>query len=393
MNRVTLLALVLAGLLLRLAFLSQPMRLDESANYVFLASKSFYTCATVHLDGNNHPLHTLLVHLSSLCFGTAPWCLRMPSFVAGVLLVPATARAMKEIFDGPTGLLAGALVVPSAPLLEYATNARGYSVQTLLFVLLLLSAAKVLRGGTLAAWAAVGIFAALMLYTIPSSIYYAVAIGAWLVLSAALGDVRAPRRRFLARLGVTGAGVAVAVFLLYLPFVRTAGLAAMTQNRWVRSLSWGELRGGLGGRLWEYAVFVHRGLPLVVAGVPGALVLGNGAAYQNDDQVTFRDAEPMTLALSEILRKGDVVYVQKDASVVVQYYFALHHVPLDYLYPAGTRAPGGRAFVIDASKDYRDFTYQLALSDSDLQTSKDRDFALAPILEQPYATLYRLLTP
>jgi hypothetical protein len=490
-SRVTLLVLVLAGLLLRLAFLSQPMRLDESANYVFLASKSFYTCATVHLDGNNHPLHTILVRLSSMCFGTQPWCLRMPSFVAGVLLVPATALAMKEIFDGPTGLLAGALVVPSAPLLEYSTNARGYSLQTLLFVLLLFSASKVLRDGTRIAWAGVGVFTVLMLYTLPSSIYYGVAIGAWLLLSAARGDIRIARPRFLARLGVTAGCVSAIAVLLYLPFVRTAGLAGMTQNRWVRSLSWGELRGGFAERLREYAVFVHRGLPLPLvvvlvasfvlslvvfrrmsafrvspivvtlatyltlmtlqrvlpperiilpciplylggsaaglrwvagkiaarakawnaqllagnsgpimtgalvlfaAGAPGALVLGNGAAYQTPDQVTFREAEPMALVLKEILQKGDVVYAQRDASVVLQYYFALHHVSLDHIYPLGGGVGhDGRAFVIDASKDYFAFTYQLALNDSDLPRSKD--YTLLNVAELPYASLYRVIHP
>ena len=180
---------------------------------MFLASRSFVTCATVHLDGNNHPLHTILVHFASLCFGTQPWCLRMPSLIAGVLLIPATYLALREIFDPPTGLLAAALVVPSPALLEYSTNARGYSVQTLFFVSLLFCAAKVLRGGGRRAWLGVGSFAVLALYTIPSSIYFCAAIFAWLLLSAARGDLRTDRRRFALRLAITSASVAAIVAL------------------------------------------------------------------------------------------------------------------------------------------------------------------------------------
>jgi hypothetical protein len=491
-RRVTRVVLVVIGVLLRLAFLSQPMRLDESANYLLLASQSFRTCVTSYPDANNHPLHTVLVHAASLVLGNQPWCLRVPAFVAGVLLIPATAAAFEELFDAPTGLLAAALVVSSAPLVEYSTNARGYTVQSLVFVWLVLVTARLVRAPTRRRWIGFAVLSVLGFYAIPTMLYFFGAMVAWVALSIALDDGARPSKRLaLAKLaGACGAVVAI-VALLYSPFILTSGLAALTSNRWVRALPWSDFWSGLGGTIGAYAASWNRGLPvagivllavgfaasfvafralspfrvnpvvvtlgtclatmtlqrvlppervflpciplylgscaaglrwmagwiaarakrwtarlsgdgagplvasaltLVAAGVPGVLVLGDGAAYQSPDQVTFRDAETIAVALQGILREGDVVYVQRDARFVLAYYFALHGVSPRYLYtPGDRRDPAGRVFTVDASRDYPAFAYRQALSDSDLRIGKE--YELAVLLDLPHATLYRVLEP
>ena len=272
MKHLSLLLLVAAAFLLRLAFLSQPMRLDESANYILLASQSLRTCVTVYLDANNHPLHTVLVHLSALCLGNHPWSLRMPAFVSGVLLVVATYAAFAENLR-PTGGAPGRRARRPLRAAGRVFHQRaGCSLQTLLVMLLLFASAKLLREATARRWGAFGLLGVLGFYTIPTMLYYFGAMVVWLLVSAAAGDVRAPRRRFLRELVVTCACVAVIVVLLYVPFVRTSGLASLTSNRWVKSLSWTEVRGGFLGTLWTYATWSHRGLPL-------AMALGLGASF------------------------------------------------------------------------------------------------------------------
>ncbi len=480
-------ALTVIGLLLRLSLCSQPMRFDESTSYVQLASRSLHTCLTVYLHANNHPLCTVLVHLSAELFGNHPWAVRLPALVAGVLLVPATFRTFERVFDATSALLASALVAASAPLVEYATNARGYSLQALFVVLLFGAAARILddpaprRWGPFVAWTALGF------YSVPTMVFYFLAVLVFMAGSASPDR----RRRLVVHLGAASAAAGVVVVLLYVPFTLRSGLGALTSNGFVGNVSWGDLGKGLGETLVACVRDGHRGLPLPVeavmltgfgvsvaaqprmsrfrvspavatigaclavmlaqralapervfvpcvplylassaaglrwmagrisvlsqrrsgrrrlAGRPlvlatvalavlvsataSASVLGSGAAYQtHDDQVLFSDAEGMTVALAELGRDGDTVYVQAAASMILRYYFELHHVPTDRIHAYGSPArEGGRSFVIDASADEPEFTVQEALGHGGpAHPERDR---LVPILALPRSTLYGLV--
>jgi hypothetical protein len=489
-RRATLALLTLAGLLLRVALVSQPMRFDESVSYVQLASHSLHTCLTVYLQNNNHPLHTLLVHFSTLLLGNHPWSVRLPALVAGVLLVPATCWTFEAIFDGVSALLAAALVAASAPLVEYSTNARGYGLQAVFVVMLFGVAARILKDPTPRRWGAFVLWTVLGFYTIPTMLYFFLATLAFMLASLPAGDVPPGRRRFVVRLALATGLAAMIVVLLYLPFILRSGLAALAANGRGDTYSWGQLLEGIVETFRACAGAWHRGLPtavalvlvagfivslvayrsvsrfrlspavvtfatclvmmllqrtlppariflpcvplylgscaaglrwlgghvvtraqrrdarlfagpsgaltlgaiaLLVAGVPGALVLGSGAAYQtHDDQVIFSDAESMAVALKEISRDGDVVYVQAAASMILRYYFRLHGLPEDRIYKVGSAPPAtGRAFVIDASQDEPEFTVQEALKTPG--PPRAGGYTLAPILALPRSTLYGLL--
>ncbi len=478
----------LVSLVLRVALVSQPMRFDESVSYVQLASHSLRTCLTVYLQNNNHPLHTLLVHFSTLLLGNHPWCLRLPALVAGVLLIPATYWTFEEIFDEASALLAAALVAASAPLVEYSTNARGYGLQAVFVVLLFGAAARLLQDPTPRRWGAFVLWTVLGFYTIPTMLYFFLATLVFTLASLPPSERPPGRRRFLAHLAFASGGAAAIVLLLYLPFVVRSGLASFTANASAGTHGWGELLDGIGETLRACAGAWHRGLPfavalllgvgfvvslvasrslsrlrlspalatfavclammllqrtlppervfvpclplylgscaaglrwlggivvaraqrrdprtlagrsgamtlgafaLLVAGVLGVLVLGREAAYQtHDDQVIFSDAEGMAVALKEISREGDVVYVQAAASMILRYYFGLHGVPEERLYRAGRPPATGRSFVIDASEDEPEFTVQEALKTS--TPPPTGGYVLAPILELPRAKLYGL---
>lgn len=481
--------LTLAGLLLRAALVSQPMRFDESANYLLLASRSLRTCLTVYLQNNDHPLHTLFVHFSTLLLGDHPWSVRLPALVAGGLLIPATYSAFEAIFDSASALLAAGLVSASAPLVEYSTNARGYGLQAVFVVMLFGVAARIIRQPTPRRWGAFVLWTSLGFYTIPTMLYFFLATLAFMLASLPGGDAPQPRRRFVVRLAAASVIAAMIVALLYLPFIVRSGLGALAANGRGDTYPWGRLLEGIVETSRACAGAWHRGLPtavalalaagfvvslvahrsvsrfrlspavatfatclvmmllqrtlpppriflpcvplylgscaaglrwlggyvvarvqrrdgrlfagrsgmlipaattLLLAGLCGALVLGSGAAYQtHDDQVIFSDAEGMTVALKEIGRDGDVVYVQAAASMILRYYFRLYGLPEERIYKVGS-APSerGRAFVIDASKDEPEFTVQEALKGLGLPRAA---YTLAPILTLPRSTLYGLL--
>jgi hypothetical protein len=110
--------LALVGLVLRLAFLQQPMRYDEALSFNEFASRPLYYALSFYPEPNNHLLNTLLVHLLYAVLGSDPWVLRVPALVAGVLLVPATYTLGRMLATREAALLAAGLVAASSYLVE-----------------------------------------------------------------------------------------------------------------------------------------------------------------------------------------------------------------------------------------------------------------------------------
>ncbi len=90
-NRVhyaALITIVLLSIVLRLAFLSQPMRFDEAFTFLRFVSKPLSEGLTNYSEPNNHLFHTLLVHIVYSLFGDSSWVIRLPALLAGIALVP-----------------------------------------------------------------------------------------------------------------------------------------------------------------------------------------------------------------------------------------------------------------------------------------------------------------
>src|SRR3954468_23202838 len=113
-----LIAIVVAGIAVRLGSLSRPMQLDEAYTYNEYAVKPVLDGLSWYTLPNNHLLNTLLVHVSTMLLGNDRWTVRLPAFVAGVLLIPATFAMVARLCGRPEGLVAAALVASSEPWIE-----------------------------------------------------------------------------------------------------------------------------------------------------------------------------------------------------------------------------------------------------------------------------------
>jgi hypothetical protein len=230
---------VFAGVLviaiaLRFAYLNQPMRYDESITYLYFAALPWDQALSTYTYPNNHLFHTALVKAVIAVFGTEPWAIRIPAFFAGVAIVPATYSVTRAMYGGHAALLATALVGSSGILALYATNARGYSIMTFAFLLLMLIAIRIQRGATRAEWITFGIIGALGLWTVPVMLYPLGAVSLWLAISAILKGENAKLRRLGTALLVAGA----LALLAYAPVISNEGLAAVTRNRFVAPQPW-----------------------------------------------------------------------------------------------------------------------------------------------------------
>jgi dolichyl-phosphate-mannose-protein mannosyltransferase len=267
--------LTVAAVLVRLDFLFQPMRYDESVTYVHYASRPWYIALTTYTAPNNHVLHSLLVHFSTVLFGGEPWAIRLPAFVAGILLVPASYVAGRAFYGKHAALVGAALVAGSSVIVEYSTNARGYTLLAVVFVLLLALATRLATSWSLGEWLAFSVLAAIGFFTVPVMLYGVGAVAVWLVLSFPSGE----RWRLLLRRLLPSVVLALVLSaVLYLPIVAASGLSSLVRNDFVESLPWSVFTDELPDSLASTWRGWHRDSPLpldvmLTAGFLVALVL------------------------------------------------------------------------------------------------------------------------
>jgi hypothetical protein len=218
---------ILAGGALRAQFVDHAMRYDEAMlcmKYVQLPAAEIIS----RYDRlQNHVLHTLTVHSAVRAFGDAPAVVRLPTFVAGTLLIPlAMVVAMRLCGSVAAAIAAGALVATNGLLVDYATNARGYTFVAVATLVMCAETVALLRGdcgGGWRCWAAWVIAGAFGAWSIPIMVFPA----AGLAVLLAVDVLRRPagtRRRRLGALFVAVAGCAALTVLLYAPaLVRTPG--------------------------------------------------------------------------------------------------------------------------------------------------------------------------
>jgi len=227
--------ITLLGIVCRLAALRQPMRYDESVTWAYFVGRPWHTIVSQYQFPNNHVLYSLLAKATSSLAPWAPWALRLPALVAGIAIVPLTWAVGRRFADRESALLGAALAAVSTPLALYSTNARGYSLIVVLFLCMLLQAHRMRPSPRVRDYAIVAMLATLGLYTIPVMLYPMTVVAVWL----SLDWWKRPDgiRRMLLLIG-SCVSAAVIAGILYLPIIRTAGLAALAGNKFVAPSSW-----------------------------------------------------------------------------------------------------------------------------------------------------------
>ncbi len=244
----TLIAIIVVGTAVRLAFLFRPMQLDEAYTYNEYASKPVLDGLSWYTLPNNHLLNTLLIHVSTVVLGNEPWVVRLGALAAGLGLIPATYALTRRLCGPPEALLAAALVAASEPLIDYSTNARGYTVVALATVLLALTAERIVadsRGGRVWDWVGFTILPVVGCFAIPIMLYPYGGIVLWLVLGARGWGRRSRSRLRLDRLVLSGVVAALLTVVLYLPALIRMGLARVALNPYVAPRPPGDVVRGL----------------------------------------------------------------------------------------------------------------------------------------------------
>jgi hypothetical protein len=239
-NTVTLLLgiVLLVGLVLRLLYLTQPIRYDEASNYLFYVKPGLARILLLDYLPNNHILHTEIVWLLTHILGGSPVVMRIPALIAGLLLIPVTYQYVRRYEGSAAALFAAGLTAVNADLAMSSTNARGYTMVALFFMCLVQIAQRLGEDPQrIGLWVPFVGFAVLGLYTVPTMVYG---------VAAAAGILAVERLRCwkgglwnLIRGGITDLVIAGAVVisltaLLYAPTMVCSGPSALFFNRFVR---------------------------------------------------------------------------------------------------------------------------------------------------------------
>ncbi len=231
------LLLILAGVALRAWLLPAAITYDEAFTWTYYASRPVHVIVSDWTYPNNHVLHNLLVKLSTSLFGLGTISLRLPAFVAGVLVMPLFYLFVRATFNRYIALMALALVASSGPLIEYSALARGYSLTWLCMVTALLLGRHFVKENNAVSAILLGVVLALGMWSVPTMAYMVGTVYLYIIFQLMLRY----RKSLDGRLRVLV--VSVLLFsglttLMYLPAIMTYGPAFMLHHGSPNEAGW-----------------------------------------------------------------------------------------------------------------------------------------------------------
>jgi len=156
--------LVVAGLALRLA-VARGIWLDEAIS-IHQAHLSLHDLfRNLYYGDRQPPLYHLTLWLTIRMFGDGELAVRLPSLIAGTLVIPVLYELGRELYDRRTGLIAAAFAAVSPLLIWYSQEVRMYEFAALFGLLALLTQMRVIRHGTMLNWAAYILATAALLWS------------------------------------------------------------------------------------------------------------------------------------------------------------------------------------------------------------------------------------
>jgi len=209
-------ALTALAALFRVPGLDSGLWYDEIVTLVESVRPPLRAALTT-FEYNNHPLYSLLAHLSVLGFGEHAWSLRLPAFAFGVASVPLLYHVAIAVTTRTEALLSALLLAVSYHHVWFSQNARGYTALLFFTLLATLLIVKLLQRPEAAAAIAYGVVVSLGVYTHLTMAFVVIAHAAIWSWHLAHQGTSAERwrgiRAVVAALGVAG----VVSALLYLP--------------------------------------------------------------------------------------------------------------------------------------------------------------------------------
>ncbi len=164
--QLTLAAIVILGVALRLHFLNTPIVMDEG-HWLWLVDQP----ALLGFTNQRTTLHGILLpamKLSVALLGDDEWAFRLPVLAFGIVILPLTYWVGQVLFNSRVGLIAAAVIAVAWPMVAYSVTARGYAFGNVFFLAMIGLTPYIAKTQNIGAIWAFTLFSALAGYSVLS---------------------------------------------------------------------------------------------------------------------------------------------------------------------------------------------------------------------------------
>ena len=229
--------ITIIGFGLRFAYLDRSMRFDEAQTVFVYVTKSIPSIFADYSAPNNHIFHNVLVHLVFHYLGESQMFVRLPSFIASLLIIPMTFVVGTRFYNKPTGLISASLVAVAPILIDFSVNARGYTIIALITLMLFYLGHSLQHKDNTQGWLLISVLSALGFLTIPVMLYPMGIFALWLLMSILRHNSGIKRTELLKNYVVSMVLGAVLTLVLYTPAIYLSGLDRLVNNVNIQSMS------------------------------------------------------------------------------------------------------------------------------------------------------------
>ena len=208
------------GLIPRIMLLNRPIEYDEAYTFTQFARYPFRTIISNYSAPNNHVFHTILVRIAYLLLGDQAWQIRLPAFLAGLLIIICAYLLGRMLYNKMVGYLAAGMLASLPDFIIRSVSARGYTLVVLMTLLSFIMAGYLIRKKNLFGWCLLSLFGAIGFYSVPVMAYPLGVIYLWLFLSIFVLDPQPySRGKWIKYLFVSAVLTAGLTIFLYSPIL------------------------------------------------------------------------------------------------------------------------------------------------------------------------------
>lgn len=227
-------ALLVIGIGIRLYYLFDTIADgDELFSYVAYSSKPLSYSLSSY-TANNHPLNTLLTHLTTRLLGNSLPVIRLWSFICGVLVMFLIYLVIRKLYNKEAAVLALAITASYYHMVIYSVTSRGYSLQACILLLLTLVAIRIKNTGK--GWLWFILLTTLGFFSLVTFLLFITGVVLWLLVSALYGDTFDNKKPFIMKLVFYTAVSAFCTALVYLPYIYKSGLNGVLGLQYTKAM-------------------------------------------------------------------------------------------------------------------------------------------------------------
>lgn len=222
---------------------SLPVSYDEAWTYLNFSSKSILTSVSYYPAPNNHIFFSILTNISCTLFQfwDAKMSMRLINIITSVALLYCFFKLLHKYFSASISILFLAVFIFSYPVALYCIQARGYEMVLLFSVISVYSTLCYQLSPSKKHSYMYLLSTILGCYTMPSFLYFFLSLQLFLLIYLLQ---KKEYKTFLTFMKLDFIG-GLLVFILYFPIIFINGLSVITANKYVKGISFAQLKSGL----------------------------------------------------------------------------------------------------------------------------------------------------